>query len=51
MAVFSLSLQTWYRYYKARPNEKTTAMICCVAIDLFNRGHRTQKEISESHPS
>ena len=46
LAVLSLSVQSWYRHYKAKPNDRTSEMICSAALDLFNRGHRTQEELT-----
>ncbi|AGS21427.1 hypothetical protein [Rhizobium etli] len=45
-AVLSLSVQSWFRHYKAKPDDKTSEIICSAAIDLFNRGHRTQEELT-----
>ena len=46
LAVLSLSVQSWYRHYKAKPDDKRSEMICSAALDLFNRGHRTQEELT-----
>ncbi|EPE96256.1 hypothetical protein RGCCGE502_21265 [Rhizobium grahamii CCGE 502] len=46
LAVLSLSVQLWYRHFKAEPDEKTSEVICSAAIDLFNQGHRTQEELT-----
>ncbi len=44
--VLSLSVQSWYRHCKARPDDRTSQIICSAAVDLFNRGHRTQEELT-----
>ncbi|MBW9116534.1 hypothetical protein JNB88_23150 [Rhizobium cauense] len=46
LAVLSLSVQSWYRHYKAKPDDRTSEVICSAAVDLFNRGHRTQEELT-----
>lgn len=45
-AVLSMSVQSWFRHYRAKPDDKTSEIICSAAIDLFNRGHRTQEELT-----
>jgi len=46
LAVLSLSVQSWYRHYRAKPDDSTSEVICSAAVDLFNRGHRTQEELT-----
>ena len=46
LAVLSLSVQSWYRHYRAKPDDRTSEVICSAAVDLFNRGHRTQEELT-----
>ncbi|CCM78143.1 conserved hypothetical protein [Rhizobium mesoamericanum STM3625] len=46
MAMLSRSVQTWYRHYKAKPDERASEMLCSAVIDLFNKGHHTQEELT-----
>ncbi|MBB3545511.1 MULTISPECIES: hypothetical protein [unclassified Rhizobium] len=46
LAVLSQAVQSWYRHFKAKPDEKTSEVICSAAIVLFNQGHRTQEDLT-----
>ncbi|CAN7672337.1 hypothetical protein LJR258_005235 [Rhizobium sp. LjRoot258] len=46
MAMLSRSVQTWYKHYRATPNERASEMLCSAAISLFNQGHNTQEELT-----
>jgi hypothetical protein len=45
MAMLSRSVQTWYKHFDAKPDERASEVLCEAAIDLFHQGHNTQDEL------
>lgn len=47
MAMMSSSVQSWYKHFDIKPNERASEVLCSAAIDLFNEGHLTHDDLVE----
>jgi|APAra7269096714_1048519.scaffolds.fasta_scaffold06083_3 hypothetical protein len=46
MKMLSRSVQIWYRYYGAKPDQRSSKQLCQAAIALFNQGYNTTEELA-----